>query len=93
MAQAEELFPTFKNQMTLKSVEHTLLLAPVNLIHHLAPTPPMVTGVDDQIHAIDEALSGYDRTWQPKRLELLQIDEFGLVISAASAPHGGREPR
>ncbi|MGN6173855.1 MAG: alpha/beta hydrolase [Streptosporangiaceae bacterium] len=81
VAQAEELFPTFKNQMTLESMEHVLLWAPVNFIHRLAPTPLlMVTGVDDQVHAIDEVLSAYDRAWQPKRLELLQVDEFGLSI-------------
>jgi fermentation-respiration switch protein FrsA (DUF1100 family) len=81
VAQAEELFPTFKNQMTVESLEHVLLWAPVNLIHRLAPTPLlMVTGVDDQVHAIDEVLSAFDRAWQPKRLELLQVDEFGLSI-------------
>ncbi|HEY7360157.1 MAG TPA: alpha/beta hydrolase [Streptosporangiaceae bacterium] len=81
VAQAEELFPTFRNQMTVESLEHVLLWAPVNLIHRLAPTPLlMVTGVDDQVHAIDEVLRAYDRAWQPKRLELLQVDEFGLSI-------------
>jgi dienelactone hydrolase len=81
VAQAEELFPTFRNQMTVESMEHVLLWAPVNLIHRLAPTPLlMVTGVDDQVHAIDEVLRAYDRAWQPKRLELLQVDEFGLSI-------------
>jgi cephalosporin-C deacetylase-like acetyl esterase len=81
LAQAEDLFPTFKNQMTLESMEHVLLWAPVTFIHRLAPTPLlMVTGVDDQVHAIDEVLSAYDRAWQPKRLELLQVDEFGLSI-------------
>jgi fermentation-respiration switch protein FrsA (DUF1100 family) len=81
VAQSEELFPTFKNQMTLESLEHVLLWAPVNFIHRLAPTPLlMVTGVDDQVHAIDEVLRAYDRAWEPKRLELLQVDEFGLSI-------------
>ena len=81
VAQSEELFPTFKNQMTLESLEHVLLWAPVNFIHRLAPTPLLiVTGADDQVHAIDEALRAYDRAWEPKRLELLQVDEFGLSI-------------
>ena len=81
MVQSEELFPTFKNQMTLESLEHVLLWAPVNFIHRLAPTPLlMVTGVDDQVHAIDEVLRAYDRGWEPKRLELLQVNEFGLSI-------------
>src|SRR4029453_6388582 len=39
-----------------------------------------VTGVDDQVHAIDEVLRAYDRAWEPKRLELLEVDEFGLSI-------------
>jgi uncharacterized protein len=81
VAQAEELFPSFKNQMTAESLEHVLTWAPVNLIHRLAPTPLlMVTGVDDQLHAIDEVLNAYHRAWEPKRLELLQVDEFGLSI-------------
>jgi alpha-beta hydrolase superfamily lysophospholipase len=81
VTQAEELFPTFKNQMTAESLEHVLTWAPVNLIHSLAPTPLlMVTGEDDQLHAIDEVLNAYHRAWEPKRLELLQVDEFGLSI-------------
>jgi uncharacterized protein len=81
LAQAEELFPTFQNAMTLESMEHVLLWAPLNFIHRLAPTPLlMVTGVDDQVHAIDEVLRAYHRAWPPKRLELLQVDEFGLSI-------------
>ena len=50
-------------------------------IDGLAPTPLLlVTGVDDRVHAIDEVLKAYDRAWQPKRLELLAVDEFGLSI-------------
>jgi uncharacterized protein len=80
-AQSEEFFPTFKNEMTLESMEHVLLWAPINLIHRLAPTPLlMVTGVEDAIHAVDEVLKAYDRAWEPKRLELLPYDEVGLSI-------------
>ncbi len=67
--------------MTLESMEHVLLWAPINLIHRLAPTPLlMVTGVEDAIHAIDEVLKAYHRAWEPKRLELLPYDEIGLSI-------------
>ena len=67
--------------MTLESLDHVLLWAPVQFIHRLAPTPLLlVTGVDDQVHAIDEVLKAYDRAWEPKRLELLAVDEFGLSI-------------
>ena len=81
IAQSEELFPTFRNQITLASLEQVLQWAPVQLIHRLAPTPLLlVTGVDDPVHAVDEVLKAYDRAWEPKRLELLPVDEFGLSI-------------
>ncbi len=81
VAQSEELFPTFRNEMTLESLEHVLTWAPVNFIHRLAPTPLlMVTGVDDEVHAVEEVLKAYDRAYEPKRLELLRFDEFGLSI-------------
>jgi len=74
-------------QMTVESLEHVLLWAPVQFIHRLAPTPLLlVTGVDDQVHAIDEVLAAYDRAWQPKRLELLQADGFGLSIEPGLGP-------
>jgi fermentation-respiration switch protein FrsA (DUF1100 family) len=81
IAQSEELFPTFRNQITLASMEQVLLWAPVQVIHRLAPTPLLfVTGVDDEVHAIDEVLRAYEQAWEPKRLELLPVDEFGLSI-------------
>jgi uncharacterized protein len=90
VGQAERLFPAFRNQMTVESLEHVLLWAPVQFIHRLAPTPLLlVTGVDDQVHAIDEVLAAYDRAWQPKRLELLRVDE----VRAVPGPRGGRGPR
>ena len=83
IAQSEELFPTFRNQITLASMEQVLLWAPVHLIHRLAPTPLLfVTGVDDPVHAVDEVLRAYDQAWEPKRLELLEVDELGLSIQA-----------
>ena len=81
IAQSEELFPTFRNQITLASMEQVLLWAPIHLIHRLAPTPLLfVTGVDDEVHTVDEVLRAFDRAWEPKRLELLAVDEFGLSI-------------
>ena len=35
IAQSEELFPTFRNQLTLASMEQVLLWAPLHLIHRL----------------------------------------------------------
>jgi hypothetical protein len=46
----------------------------------------MVTGVDDQVHAIDEVLRAYHPAWPPKRLELLQVDQFGCRSNPARPP-------
>ena len=48
-----------------------------------------MTGVDDPVHAIDEVLDAYDRAWEPKRLELLPVDEFGL-FRPSPAPEEAR---
>jgi fermentation-respiration switch protein FrsA (DUF1100 family) len=97
VAQAEELFPTFRNQMTLESLDHVLLWAPVHFIGRLAPTPLLlVTGVDDEVHAIAEVLEAYDRALEPKRLELLGVDEFGQSMNLAAGffdQHLRRAPR
>ena len=81
VAQAEKLFPTFTNRMTVESLDHVLLWAPVHFLARLAPTPLlMVTGVDDDVHAVDQVLQAYECALEPKRLELLAVDEFGLSI-------------
>ena len=81
IAQSEELFPTFRNEMTLESLEHVLLWAPVHFLHRLAPTPLLlISGVDDELHAIGEVLDAYHRAHEPKQLRLLQVDEYGLSI-------------
>ena len=48
-----------------------------------------MTGVDDEVHAIDEVLRAYDRAWEPKRLELL---EFGLSIEPGLGGHDSDVP-
>jgi uncharacterized protein len=81
VAQAEKLFPTFTNRMTVESLDHVLLWAPVHFLARLAPTPLlMVSGVDDDVHAVDQVLGAYQCALEPKRLELLAVDEFGLSI-------------
>lgn len=81
IAQSEDLFPTFKNEMTLESFEHVLLWAPAHFLHRLGPTPLlMISGVEDELHAIDEVLDAYQRAHEPKQLRLLQVDEYGLSI-------------
>jgi hypothetical protein len=80
-AQAVELYPTFRNELALESMDHLLVWNPVNFIHRLAPSPLlMITGAEDSIHDIGEVLSAFERAREPKRIEILPYDEFGLSI-------------
>ncbi|RSN11497.1 alpha/beta hydrolase [Nonomuraea sp. WAC 01424] len=74
------LFPTYRNEKTLDSVEHLLTFAPENLIHRLAPTPLLMiaNGAWDPYHILEEAQSAFDRAGEPKRLEVLPYDVLGL---------------
>ncbi|GGS82699.1 hypothetical protein ACFFV7_45285 [Nonomuraea spiralis] len=74
------LFPTYRNEKTLDSVEHLLTFAPANLIHRLAPTPLLMiaNGGWDPYHILEEAQSAFDRAGEPKRLEVLPYDVLGL---------------
>ena len=57
-----------RNRVHVQSDEHPALAA------------SDVSDVLRGVHAIDEVLNAYHRAWEPKRLELLQVDEFGLSI-------------
>jgi hypothetical protein len=55
------------------------MLAPIT-IEHVTYDVGGVRCAADLLHAIDEVLKAYERAWQPKRLELLPVDEIGLSI-------------
>ncbi|MFI9408555.1 alpha/beta hydrolase [Nocardia gamkensis] len=77
---AAEVFPTYRNEKTLDSVEQLLTFAPEHLIDRLAPTPLLMiaNGGWDPYHMLDEAQSAYAKAGEPKRLDILPYDVLGL---------------
>ncbi len=74
------IYPTFRNEITLDSMEHMLAFAPENFIEYLAPTPLLMVanGGYDPYHTLDEVQIAYQKAGEPKRLEVLPYDVLGL---------------
>jgi acetyl esterase/lipase len=79
---AMDVYPTFKNEILLESMEHMLMWAPENYIEYLAPTPLLMVanGGYDPYHTLDEVQIAYKKAGEPKRLEVLPYDMVGLYM-------------
>ena len=69
--------PSWRNEMTLRSVELFTEYEPGVYIERIAPTPLlMVVAAGDHLTPADLALAAYGRAREPKRLELLPGAHF-----------------
>lgn len=86
-AMAPELFPTFRNETLLESMEHLLQWVPEHFIEYLAPTPLLMVanGGYDPYHTLDEVQIAYRKAGEPKRLEVLPYDMMGLYMGQGQA--------
>ena len=80
--------PSWKNEVTLRSIEMFLDYEPGAHIAHISPTPLlMIVGLTDHLTAADQALSAYERALEPKRLLTLKgghFDAYNQDFDAAS---------
>jgi fermentation-respiration switch protein FrsA (DUF1100 family) len=81
--------PSWKNEVTLRSIEMFLDYEPGAHIAHISPTPLlMIVGLTDHLTAADQALAAYERALQPKRLLTLKgghFDAYTQDFDAASS--------
>lgn len=87
---AAAMAPTWRNEVTLRSIELYTEYEPGAHIGHVSPTPLlMVVAADDQLAVAELALAAYQRALEPKRLELLAGGHFdaygGAGFEQASA--------
>lgn len=77
---AAEMFPSYRNEKTMDSLEHLLTFSPENLIHRLAPTPLLMiaNGAWDPYHMLEETQIAFAKAGEPKRLDVLPYDVLGL---------------
>ncbi|KAI9372870.1 Alpha/Beta hydrolase protein [Aspergillus egyptiacus] len=67
----------WKNEVTMKSLEATRSYNPAAYIHHISPTPLLMTVADhDVVVPTDIALQAYSRALEPKKLSLVPGGHF-----------------
>jgi len=81
--------PTWRNEVTLRSVEMLMEYEPGAHLRHISPTPLlMVVGKRDHLTMAELALQAYEHALEPKRLVLLDAGHFDVYGSAFEASSG-----
>ena len=82
--------PSWRNEVTLRSLEMLMEYDPVWFIERISPTPlMMLVGSNDHLAMTDEALRAYNLAAEPKKLVLMNggghFDAYGRDFELASA--------
>lgn len=79
----EKRAPSWRNEVTLRSVEMFTAYEPGSYISFISPTPLlMVVALADHLTVADEALAAYERALHPKKLVLLKGGHFDAYVAA-----------
>ncbi len=74
---AQEMAPSWRNEVTVRSIEMYTEYEPGAWIANISPTPLLMVVADgDHLAVADLALSAYEQARQPKQLELLRGGHF-----------------
>jgi len=81
--------PSWRNEVTLRSVELFLAYEPGAYIEFVSPTPLLlVVALGDHLTVADEALAAYERALHPKKLVTLGGGHFDAYVSDFDAASG-----
>jgi len=81
--------PSWRNEVTLRSVELFMGYEPGAWIELISPTPLlMVVALGDHLTVADEALAAYERARHPKRLVTLKGGHFDAYVADFDAASG-----
>lgn len=74
--------PSWRNEVTLRSVEMFTEYEPGSYVAHVSPTPLlMVVALGDHLTVADEALAAYERALHPKKLVTLKGGHFDAYVA------------
>ena len=77
---------SWRNEVTLRSVEMFMEYEPGSYIGFISPTPlMMVVALGDHLTVADQALAAYERALAPKRLVTLPSGHFGAYVAGFDA--------
>jgi fermentation-respiration switch protein FrsA (DUF1100 family) len=87
---AELRAPSWRNEVTLRSVEMLMEYEPESYIDRIAPTPfCMVVAAKDHLTPADLALSAYEKALEPKQVVLLPGGHFDAYTGDGFAQSSG----
>jgi uncharacterized protein len=73
--------PSWRNEVTLRSVEMFTEYEPGSYVGYISPTPLLlVVAQGDHLTVADEALAAYERALEPKKLEILAGGHFDAYV-------------
>ncbi len=77
-----EAHPTWRDTITLESIEKILEFSPLSFVHRITPRPYMIisTAGRDIVHPAWSVAELYERAREPKRLEFLPYAQTDLYI-------------
>jgi fermentation-respiration switch protein FrsA (DUF1100 family) len=77
-----DAFPTWRNTITLESIEKILEFSPLAFVHRITPRPYLIisTAGHDIVHPAWTVAELHARALEPKRLEFLPFDQTGLYV-------------
>jgi hypothetical protein len=90
-SQAKTAHPTWRDTITLESIERILEFSPLSMVHRITPRPYMIvsTAKHDVVHPADTVAELHARAREPKRLEFLPYEQTELYsepgLSASNA--------
>jgi fermentation-respiration switch protein FrsA (DUF1100 family) len=81
--------PSWKNEVTLRSVEMLAEYEPASYIAHIAPTPLlMLPARNDVLTPTELAIGAYEKAREPKKLQLLPGGHFDAYVKGFDVSSG-----
>jgi uncharacterized protein len=87
---SKERAPSWKNEITMRSVERVSEYEPGDVIHRISPTPLlMIIAEDDNVAPAELAFAAYERAREPKELVVIPGGHFDAYAGDGFAQAAG----
>jgi hypothetical protein len=81
---AQDRAPSWRNEVTVRSLERIIEFEPGDGIHRISPSPLLMIVADQDVSAYaDLAFEAYERAREPKELVVLPCGHFDVYTGAA----------
>ncbi|MCP4755560.1 MAG: alpha/beta hydrolase [Proteobacteria bacterium] len=79
----EDAYPTWKNQVSVETLEHMIEYNPADAVEIISPTPLlMIAAETDSLIPVDQVKETFERAREPKKLVVLPCGHFDVYEKA-----------